>query len=214
MLWNHGQVGNGQPGWGGGAPPVIRRFADRGWEVRLVQRNERCEGSWAKEGHAYVRNLLSEVAKARQQGYARVLVAGQSYGAGTALGAAAQAEQIDGVLAFALSHGRGQCRNPQSFLPSMIPLHTGYIRQGIAEAQAKRILISMGKDDHCIGHTFTPLVAEGLQAKNAAYIHFDEGMNFAGHSAALSREFNQTYGECIYRFFTEPEPPAKGRTVC
>jgi len=214
VLWSHGQIGNRQPSWHGGAPPVIRLFADKGWDVVLVQRNERCEGDWAHKGRDYVDNLVGEVARARQRGYASILVAGQSYGAGTALGAAGRSDDISGVMAFALSHGRGSCRSPRAFTPSMIPMHAAYIKQAIAEARAPRILISMGKDDHCVGHSFTPLVASGLAAKKAAYIHLDESMAFLGHGAAMTPEFAATYGECIVTFFTQEPAPSPGRHVC
>jgi dienelactone hydrolase len=213
VLWSHGQVGNGRPGWRSGAPPAIRVFAEKGWDVLLVQRNERCEGTWAQKGRDYVNNLVAEVTRAKQRGYRHVIVAGQSYGAGTALGAGGKSNDIDGVIAFALSHGRGSCRDPKTFSPSMIPLHAGYIKQGIEEARSPRILISMGKDDQCVGYSFTPLIESGLAARPVAYIHLDEAMSFAGHSAALSRKFAAAYGDCIYTFFTRDAPP-RGRTMC
>lgn len=214
MLWSHGQEGNGRPGWLHGAPPVIRLFAERGFEVRLALRNPRCEGSWARKGGDYVAHLAGEAERAKAQGYRRVLVAGQSYGAGTALGAGGTTAPIDGVIAFALSHGRGSCRNPTTFKPEMIGLHAGYIREGIEQARAPRVLVSMGKDDHCIGHSFTALVAGGLAAKDVAYIHLDESMRFTGHGAALSDRFARAYGDCLYDFFTSETPPPRGRHTC
>ena len=73
------------------------------------------------------------------------------------------------------------------------------------------LLISMGKDDHCLGHTFTPAIAKALAAKTAAYIHFDEEtMPFAGHSAAMKKDFAVMFGECIHRFFTQEPAPRLG----
>ena len=213
ILWSHGQAGR-RKAWHWGAPPVIRMFANKGWEVVLAQRNERCAGNWNAKGESYVKNLVEEVDKARKAGYRRVLVAGQSIGAGTALGASARSKDIDGVIAFALSHGRGSCRDPNRFQPEMIPFHEAMIRNGIEQSIAPRILISLGKDDHCIGVTFTPLVAAGLARKNAAYIHFDESMRQTGHLAAMSPQFATTYGACVVDFFSREEAPAKGRHVC
>ena len=214
ILWSHGQAGGGRRSWHVGAPPVVRLFGDRGWEVVLAQRNESCEGNWNEKGHAYVANLVDEVTRAKRAGYRRILVAGQSYGAGTALGASAKSKDIDGVMAFALSHGRGSCRDPRTFRPEMIPFHEEKIKTGIEESIAPRILISMGKDDHCVGVTFTPAVAHGLAQKSAAYIHFDESMRQTGHGAAVSREFASTYGACVVDFFTREDVPPKGRHVC
>ena len=214
VLWSHGQAGGGRRSWHAGAPPVIRLFADKGWEVVLAQRNERCAGNWNEKGASYVANLVEEVAKAKKAGYRRVLVAGQSFGAGTALGASAQSKDIDGVMAFALSHGRGSCRDPGLFRPEMIPFHEAMIRKGIDQSIAPRMLISMGKDDHCVGVTFTPLVASALARKDAAYIHFDESMRQTGHGAAVSAQFAATYGACVVEFFARETPPPKGRHIC
>lgn len=216
VLWNHGQsAGNGVPDWQHGAPPVIQRFAENGWDVLLVQRNENCKGSWASKGKSYVANLVSEAESAKTKGYRRVLVAGQSYGSGTSLGAGGATDRIDGVLAFALSHGRGSCRDARTFKPEMIPQQERYIGEAIDKALTPRILISMGKDDHCIGHSFTPLVAGKLAAKQAAYIHFDENsMPFSGHSAALTRNFAAMFGDCILKFFAQDASPPPGRHVC
>ena len=214
VLWSHGQAAGGQRSWHHGAPPVIRMFAEQGWEVVLAQRNERCEGSWTQKGGAYVANLVEEVSRAKKAGYRRVLVAGQSVGAGTALGASARSKDIDGVMAFALSHGRGSCRDPTTFRPERVPFFEEMIKKGIAESIAPRILISMGKDDHCVGMTFTPLVTSALAQKNAAYIHFDESMRQTGHGAAITKDFAATYGACVVEFFVREDAPPKGRHVC
>ena len=117
-------------------------------------------------------------------------------------------------MAFALSHGRGSCRDPRSFRPDMVSFHEATIRKGIEESFAPRILISMGRDDHCVGMTFTPVVAQELARKDAAYIHFDETMVQAGHSAAVTPQFAATYGSCVVDFFVRPDTPPKGRHVC
>ena len=214
ILWSHGQAANRQRSWQFGAPPIIRLFADRGWDVVLAQRNERCSGNWNERGREYVANLVEEVAKAKNAGYRRIIVAGQSFGAATALGATAMTKDIDGVISFALSHGRGSCRNPKTFRSEMIPFHEQMIKTSIAESHIPRILISVGKDDHCVGVTFTPLVAESLASKNIPYIHFDESMRQTGHGAAVSSEFATTYGECVLDFFVRTVPLPPGRHVC
>lgn len=213
ILWSHGQEGNSKPSWHFGAPPVVRLFADRGWDVLMVQRNERCEGSWVTKGKDYVTNLAVEVVRAKKAGYRRVIVAGQSLGAATALGASAQRKDIDGVIAFALSHGRGSCRDPKTFRAEMVPFHEKQIKAGIDQSNAPRILISMAKDDHCVGMTFTPVVAEAFGKKTVAYMHFDESTQQSGHGAAVTQAFASTYGQCVYEFFAAATVP-NGKKIC
>jgi dienelactone hydrolase len=193
---------------------VIRLFAEGGWDIVLVQRNQFCEGSWSAKGSEYVANLVHEVHAAKTKGYRRILVAGQSMGAGTALGAAGKTTEIDGVLAFALSHGRGSCRDARTFQPEMIAFHEEQIKLALLEARSQRLLISMGKDDHCIGHSFSPLVSTALATKDMAYIYLDESMAISGHGAAISKRFASLYGDCILRFFAPEDPPEHGRHIC
>jgi len=212
VLWNHGQA-TGHPSWQFGAPPVIRLFAESGWDVYLVQRNPVCEGSWSAKSRSYVDNLVSRVGEAKKRGYRHILVAGQSVGAGIALGAAGKTDQIDGVLALALSHGRASCRNPRTIRPGMIEFHEKQIERGIRDLRSSRILISMGKDDHCVGHSFSPLVSKTLATKEIAYVYLDESMALAGHGAAAGQQFVSLYGDCVLKFFTE-DKPAHGRHSC
>ena len=213
VFWSHGQA-SGQPSWHIGAPPVIRLFAEGGWDIFLVQRNYICEGTWPAKGSEYVENLVNEVHAAKKKGYRRILVAGQSMGAGIALGAAGKTEQIDGVLAFALSHGRGTCRDARTIRPGMIAFHEKEIKWAIQESRSPRILISMGKDDHCVGHSFSPLVSTTLATKEIAYIYLDESMAIPGHGAATSKKFTLLYGDCILRFFSREDKPEHGRHTC
>jgi len=157
---------------------------------------------------------VKEVHAAKKRGYRRVLVAGQSVGAGIALGATGKSREIDGVLAFALSHGRMTCRDPRTFRPEMIAFHERQIRRGIQESQAPRILISMGRDDHCVGHSFSPLVSSTLAAKAIAYIYLDESMSIAGHGAATGEEFASRYGDCVLKFFVREDKLRHGRYTC
>jgi dienelactone hydrolase len=213
VLWSHGLTA-GQPSWHIGASPVIRLFAEDGWDIFLVQRNQLCEGKWSAKGSEYVENLVTEVHAAKKKGYRRILAAGQSVGAGTALGAAGQTDEIEGVLAFALSHGRGICRDPRTFRPEMIAFHEKEIKSAIQESRSPRILISMGKDDHCVGHSFSPLISTTLAAKEIAYIYLDETMAIPGHAAATRKQFASLYGKCILRFFSPEEQAAHGRHTC
>ena len=212
ILWNHGQDGAGRATWHRGAPPIIRLFADDGWDVVLLQRNERCQGSWPRKGGEYVANLRSQVELAKKRGYRKILVAGQSFGAGTALGVGETVGSIDGVLAFALSHGRGACR--AGYSAEAIKFHQREIEYAIDRNTVPRVLISMGKNDHCEGHTFTPMISSALAQKELAYIHFDESMEIPGHSAATTREFSRLYGKCVKAFFESDEHARRGRHVC
>jgi pimeloyl-ACP methyl ester carboxylesterase len=213
VLWNHGQA-TGHPSWQFGAPPVIRLFAESGWDVLLVQRNPICEGNWSAKGREYVETLVNEVRAAKKRGYRRILVAGQSMGAGIALGAAEKTDQIGGVMAFALSHGRRSCRDARTIRPGMIAFHERQIERAIREARSPRILISMGKDDHCVGHSFSPLVSRTLAARDIAYIYLDESMAIAGHGAATGQQFASLYGDCVLKFFSQEDKPENGRRSC
>ncbi len=205
ILYSHGQRAKGLPGWT--RPPVKiikRRFADTGWDVIKVQRNERCTGRWDVKGGSYIKDFVQRVQSLKEAGYRKIVVAGQSVGTAVALGSSAHSTDIDGVLAFALSHGRGSCRRPDQFRYSMISFHEHKIKKAIRAAQAPRIVIVLAKDGHCIGHSFTPTVNVELSKKlNVAWIYLDETSAVPGHGAANRAKFNRIYGQCLHDFIND-----------
>ena len=96
----------------------------------------------------------------------------------------------------------------------MIAFHEKQIERGIKESRSPRVLISMGKEDHCVGHSFSPLVSSTLAAKEVAYIYLDESMAIAGHGAATGGRFASLYGECVLKFFQREDKPENGRHTC
>ena len=205
VLYSHGQSGGLRPSWT--RPPVRiihTRFAKQGWDVIKVQRNERCAGRWSDRGAGYVKDFVQRIEKLKEAGYRRIVVAGQSFGAGIVLGAAGRNTNIDGVLAFALSHGRGSCRQASTFRYEMIGFHERQIRNAIRASKAPRIVIVLAKDDHCIGHSFTPTVnAELSRKQGTAWIYLDESSAVSGHGAANRRRFDSVYGECLHQFVSD-----------
>ena len=203
------------PGWIWPPPQLLyTRFAKQGWDVIKVQRNERCEGGWTRTGGRYVGDFAKRVAELKSAGYRRIIAAGQSVGAAVALGASGRTGDIDGVFAFALSHGRGSCRRADQFRHEMIGFHERHIRNAIRAAKAPRIVIVLAKDDHCIGHSFTPLVnAELSKKKGIAWVYLDETSAVPGHGAAQRSGFDRIYGECLSGFMND-DAIVPGRSSC
>ena len=217
VLYAHGQRARRRPGWIWPPPQLLyTRFAKQGWDVIKVQRNERCEGGWTRTGGRYVGDFAKRVAELKSAGYRRIIAAGQSVGAAVALGASGRTGDIDGVFAFALSHGRGSCRRADQFRHEMIGFHERHIRNAIRAAKAPRIVIVLAKDDHCIGHSFTPLVnAELSKKKGFAWVYLDETSAVSGHGAAQRSGFDRIYGECLSGFMNDDAIAiAPGRITC
>src|SRR5262245_40550253 len=104
VLWSHGVSGDKEQ-FRNPPPPVVRRMQLAGWDVIRINRNNLSEKGWTTSGPRHRDDAIERVRAARAQGYAKVVLAGQSYGAMISLEANAKASDIDGVLSFSPGHG-------------------------------------------------------------------------------------------------------------
>jgi len=92
VIWNHGLSGNNDQAR---FPPpnYVRSLHAAGWDVVRIKRDGLSEGGgWTTGGLRHVARTVEEVQRAKAQGYARVILAGQSYGGSITLEAARRVE--------------------------------------------------------------------------------------------------------------------------
>jgi len=78
LIWNHGVSGNREQSHV--PPPYVATLMRAGWDVRRIARDALNESNWSAAGQRHVARTLEEIAKAKADGYKRVVLAGQSYG--------------------------------------------------------------------------------------------------------------------------------------
>jgi pimeloyl-ACP methyl ester carboxylesterase len=95
VVWNHGRSINSEDS-GSPTPPYLRALRDSGWDVLRFNRPRDGDNLTAS-----TRRLVDYVKQLKHQGYRRIALAGQSFGAFLALMAADSSEDVDAVVATA-----------------------------------------------------------------------------------------------------------------
>lgn len=207
VIWSHGY----RPGVDSTtslAHAYVMRFMAAGWDVYRYNRTR------IESRDADLAGLLSGIAAARQAGYRRVVLAGQSRGGWISLQAAALDAKIDGVIATApASHGN----NPNS--PAMARARGEFrnlIERVAGHLDGRRVVISLfDGDDFEPGGRREDVAA--ILGQRDGFLFIDHPPNLRGHGAGANPAFNARYGACLFIFIVEaqrdPSCPAPGVTA-
>lgn len=196
IFWSHGVSGQ-LPQYQYPTPPLMRQFANAGWDIIKINRNPIYENSWINAGLQHAADLSRRVDAARKEGYSSVVAAGQSYGGAISIEASARNAKIDAVLAFSPGHG-SDARNFS--VHRRFDMLTDMLIEAIARAQAAKLVVLVAENDDL--HPFElrgPKIRAAL-TKKTAFVLFDESMPIKGHGAGQTNQFAAWYGVCLRRF--------------
>jgi pimeloyl-ACP methyl ester carboxylesterase len=200
VIWNHGK-----PPYRGAdgdmLPFYLDRLRDAGWDVFRLERD------WSSDNLALSPAALrDQVSAVYQQGYRKLVLAGQSYGAWISLLVAASGPPIHAVIATApaafgrFPDSRIYHRNADDLYPILDRIRETRIMMFLFEGDA-----------YDTGDRGIPAraILEHNSVDNAviAYPH-----GWFGHGAANWNGFATRYGPCIVRF-VDPKRPA-GEAGC
>lgn len=199
VIWSHGRSPDRELEESRN-PNYLRAFRDAGWDVVRFNR-ERADDHLEPSA----RQLLLYVDRYRAQGYRRVVLAGQSYGAFFSLMAAGRSDAVDAVIATApAAYGtkeKGQYgRNASELFPVLRTVRHG-----------RAMIFYFDNDDYDPGDRADPsrriLGENGVDAQV-----FDRPAGFSGHGAGSSGLFARRFGACLVRF--AEGLPVKGANDC
>ena len=202
VVWNHGISGN-DVSYAAGVPVVFRLLQARGWDVIRLNRNNLAEDRNSLDRAAA--RLLEEVTAQRKHGYARVLVAGQSFGGLLALEAATKSRDVYAAVAFA--PGLRPRSRAESFDPRVA---TWRLKSLVVERVA---VVFPAHDDLFDNAVRGPDAAATLSRAGLPFWLVDETGGLSGHGGATGGVFALRYGMCLVEFLTAPQLPA-GRFEC
>jgi pimeloyl-ACP methyl ester carboxylesterase len=210
VIWNHGVNGT-KTQYQYPPPLLISGLAARGWDVVQLERNPTYENTWTNAGLKHVDRLIEEAAKARKDGYPRIILAGQSYGGAIALQAA---DTVPVYAVIAMAPGTGTTARwfgaviTEADSPT-IEKHTYEQVEGLKTQRAVFVLPS--EDEFAPGIDRAPHVRELMDAKSVPYLLFDHEVR--GHGAGYSRAFFP-YAGCALWLLDPDTSPAPGRHRC
>ena len=191
IVWSHGYMAgrnateSAPQGW-------IGRFTRLGYDLYRFDRE--WISDWAGDATA----LVAAVRKAREMGYRRVVLAGQSAGAWVSLAALARGAPVDGVISIAAAHhGLVEKMSDTTRARSEWQHVLEAIKPG-----PKIVLVNFAEDAYDVGGRMAE--ARSIFAKtgvNAEIIDSPEG--FKGHGAASDFAFARKFGPCIQAFIEQ-----------
>lgn len=188
LIWNHG-INSILGKEGAESPPLfISVFRDNGWDVFRLNRARMSE-----EPRSTADELTRRIHKLKQQGYAKVVLAGQSGGAWISLMAAGRSEEIHAVIAnapayYGTSAGSVRMEFPKN--AAVLYDHLERIHQG-------RIMISFFADDAYDPGGRAAKADEILTRNGVPHLILDRPGELIGHGAGNSGLFMRRFGACV-----------------
>jgi len=197
VIWNHGIHGTvGQ--YVAPVPPVFRLLQARGWDVVKIARNNLGETSGDKSLYRAVERTLEEISTRRREGYARVILAGQSFGGYITLDAAESSKDLHGVVAMAPGvraiGGAGS-------------LDAAVTERTLGRLSVDRLALVFPRNDTLFGSQDRgPGAAKALARRKGSFLLLDEKYNILDHGGGTTGKFAVMYGLCLVQYLTSPDP--------
>jgi dienelactone hydrolase len=197
VIWNHGiNFIYGAEGAAAALPMFVTLFRDADWDVFRLLRPRMSEEPRSSAGQ-----LVASAQRLRHEGYAKIVLTGQSGGAWLSLMAAGRSEDIHAVIANAPAY-YGTDR--PTYLKNAYILfdYLDDIRRG-------RIMISYFGDDPFDPGGRGEKSDELLAAHAVPHLVLDRPEGLGGHSAGNSGLFVRRFGACVLAVAGDGPMPAR-----
>ena len=198
IIWSHGRSLT-QEDATSATPSYIDALRNQGWDafrfnrLRAVDDLERSPTGLAKAAHQF-----------KLQGYRRVVLAGQSFGAIISLIAADRSDDVDAVVATA----------PAAYPPwgAWRQFNALKLYATLDQIRHARIMLFFFRDDAFDPGGRAPRSAEILEYQDLPYLIIDRPAGLATHWAAGTDQFAAGFGDCITAFASDDT--AQGSLSC
>jgi pimeloyl-ACP methyl ester carboxylesterase len=170
VIWNHGLFGT-MTQYTYPPPFMFLAMAAHGWDVIKLDRNPTYETGWTSAGQRHIARLIEEGEKARDQGYAHIVFAGQSYGGAIAL-EAARKFPVFGVVAMA--PGTGQEVHNAMVTDNWSSAIAEETYEAVGDLKTDRALFVLPVDDAFMSVDRSPKVRALMQAKGTPFLLIDK----------------------------------------
>ena len=199
LVFGHGYGGESQDARMTQPPAWTRVFNNNGYDVVRFARDPAWDGQRDLVGQ-WLRTGLAEL---RKRGWKHIVAAGQSRGSYNALQVLDTPGLADVVISgVAGAYGQGPGNNR-----TLADLWTMF---GTAASPVTRVgFIQFDGDDYTPDPAArTRLIEDRLKPRVGPILMIDRPDGFTGHGAQYNRAFVDRFGECLWRFATDPTPPS------
>lgn len=189
VIWSHGRSLDGED-FDVPTPPYVAALRDGGWDA--FRFNRRRAGDTLGES---AQALVEEAHRLKRQGYRRLTLAGQSFGAFLSLMAAGASDDIDAVIATAPAAYGAAGERGGHWLDNATALYPL-----LEQVRRARVMVFYFRGDAFDpGGRGTRSRAILLHAGTPALV-IDQPADLASHWAAATSRFARLYGGCILGF--------------
>jgi pimeloyl-ACP methyl ester carboxylesterase len=192
VVWSHGRSiyteDSKSP-----TPPYLRVLRAAGWDVLRFDRRRDHDSLGSSS-----RRLARHAAEFKAQGYKRVVLAGQSFGAFLSLMAADQSNAVDGVVATAPA----AFGSFQDFYDSW-RLNATRLYPVLQQVKHARVMLFFFHNDNFDPGGRGSRSEKILARRGLGYAVVDQPEFFTGHLAASSGLFLRRFGSCVLRFIDD-----------
>ncbi|MCB4823399.1 alpha/beta fold hydrolase [Roseicella aerolata] len=203
-VWAHGRAAGGQDSRGSQPQPHVRVFNNEGYDVLRFDRAPATDETDIAAD--WLRNALQVL---RAQGYARIVMGGQSRGAWNALQVLDTPGLVDGVVAIApAAHG---ARGSPAWAWALEDLQR--IVTAARSPTARVVVANFAQDEFDPDPGGRATLFRSLATpKIGSLLFLDRPNGLVGHGAGADWRFTQSYGECLLHFIERQAPDCIGRT--
>lgn len=169
--------------------PYVGRFLRLGYDLYRFDRE------WISDWVSDATALAAAVSQARQMGYRRIVLAGQSAGAWVSLAAALRGAPVDGVISIAAAH-HGLVEKMTD--PTRARSDWQHVVSGL-KAGPRFLIVNFAEDAYDVGGRMDDAL-KAFAASGVDAVVIDNPSGFKGHGAAGDFAFTRKFGACIGKF--------------
>ncbi len=205
VIWSHGRSADAEDSEAP-TPPFMAELRNGGWDTfrfnRLSANDTLAESAMA---------LVQDVHRLKQQGYGRVALAGQSFGAFLSLIGADASDDVDAVIATAPAAFGTYSDHYDTWRANATELYPL-----LARVRGARVMLFYFHGDEFDPGGRGERSRDILAERHLEYVVVDQPRQLATHWAASTPLFARLYGDCILAFLEanhfEPDTQCKGGT--
>ncbi|MCA3260432.1 MAG: alpha/beta hydrolase [Telmatospirillum sp.] len=213
VIWNHGLSGNNDQARFP-PPTYMRSLHAAGWDVIRIKRDGLSEGGgWTTGGLRHVARTVEEVQRAKAQGYARVILAGQSYGGSITL---ETARRIEVYAIIPSAPGTGVSLNLVGTVQADTA-GTNHLYAALEDGKFERAApILPFSDEFALASPERGTRSREILAKRGVpFLALDDRSTIlTGHGGSSSSAMTQIYAPCLVAFLDPTRVPAAGAAAC
>jgi pimeloyl-ACP methyl ester carboxylesterase len=197
IVWSHGYLA-GKNATESAPQPWVGRFINLGYDLYRFDRE------WINDWPGDATALADAMAKARQLGYRRILLAGQSAGAWVSLAALQRGAPVDGVISISAAH-HGEVTKMKD--PTRARSEWQHMIEAL-KSGPRVVLVNFADDAYDVGGRMADARSAFAKSGVAAVI-VDAPSGFKGHGAGNDFSFARKFGPCMQAFIESgaTQPP-------